>query len=357
VLLADSEFRHELESQIEPFKGLLLGLFFMAVGMSIDLQRVATEPALIAGLVAALMLVKFAILYLVGQRPGNLDRREALQLGAVLALGGEFAFVVFSEATKAGLLDMAERDRLVAAVGMSMALTPLLLIAVSRKLANTPPPQPERAFDDMPEDGHPQVLIAGFGRFGQIIARLLAAQKTPFIAIEHDVEQVDFSRRFGNTIYYGDPAKPELLRSAGAKHVKVFVIAIDGREDSLRTVRAIRRMFPDAKVYARARDRRHAWELMDMGAHAVRELFHSSLKLGEDVLVELGVAPDIAREHAAQFIEHDERLLAAQHLVHDDEDALIQTVADARRELEELFGADVGEGVLGDIVSKEKPGL
>jgi glutathione-regulated potassium-efflux system protein KefB len=353
VLLADSEFRHELESQIDPFKGLLLGLFFMAVGMSIDVQRVATEPLLIAAIVAGFMSIKFALLFAVGLKPGGLNRRESLQLAAVLALGGEFAFVVFGEAMKAGLFDAALRDRLVAAVGVSMALTPVLVIAVSRLLAAHPAAKPKRAYDAIP-NGHPQVLIAGFGRFGQVVARLLAAHRTPFIAIENDVEQVDFSRRFGNLIYYGDPAKPELLRSAGAAGVKVFVIAIDNQERNTHTVEVIRRLYPEAVVYARARDRRHAWELMALGAKVIRETFYSSLKMGEKVLVDLGIHPDTARDHVRQFHDHDVRLLRAQYEVHDDEDALLQSVQDARRELEELFAADVGEGVLGDIAASSK---
>ncbi|MFC5579045.1 monovalent cation:proton antiporter-2 (CPA2) family protein [Lysobacter niabensis] len=353
VLLADSEYRHELESQIDPFKGLLLGLFFMAVGMSIDLRRVLQEPLLIATVVVGFMTIKFALLFAVGLRPGGLTRRGALQLAAVLALGGEFAFVVFGEAKKAGLFDDVLRDRLVAAVGVSMALTPLLVAGVSRALAAHPVARVKRAFDAIP-DGHPQVLIAGFGRFGQIVARLLAAHRTPFLVIEDDIDQVDFSRRFGNVIYYGDPTKPELLRSAGAAGVKVFVVAIANQERNLRTVEVIRRLYPDAIVHARARDRRHAWELMDLGAKPMRETFHSSLLLGEQVLVELGVAPEIVGQHTQRFREHDERLLQAQYHVRDDEDALKQSVQEARRELEDLLSADMGEGVLGGIASEEE---
>ena len=353
VLLADSEFRHELEAQIEPFKGLLLGLFFMAVGMSIDLKRVMAEPLLIEAIVLALLVVKFAILWAVGIRPGGLSRRDALQLAAVLAVGGEFAFVVFSEAVKAGLLDDVMRDRLVAAVGVSMALTPLRMIAIARFLRGHPVARPARDYDPMPDDGHPQVLIAGFGRFGQIVARLLVAQKVPFIAIEHSADQVDFMRRFGNPLFYGDPAKPELLRSAGAAHVRVFVVAIDDPEASLHTVRVIRRLYPKAKVIARARDRRHAWELMATGASALREMLLSSLKVGEDVLVALGVPADVAHDHARRFLAHDQRLLDSQYLVRDDEDALRQASSDARRELEQLFDADQGVGVLGGLGSRK----
>lgn len=353
VLLADSEFRHELEAQIQPFEGLLLGLFFMAVGMSIDLQRVAAEPMTIALGVLVLMTVKFAVLFAVGLRPGRLEVREALLLGSVLALGGEFSFVVFGEAQKAGLLDGILRDRLVAIVGVSMALTPLLLIAMSRLLAAHPQRKRQRAYDTI-DDQHPQVLIAGFGRFGQIVARLLLAQRVRFVAIEHSPEQVDFVRRFGNQIYYGDPARLNLLRAAGAANVKVFVIAIDDVESNLKAVRLIRREYPKAKVLARARNRRHAWELMDLGVEVVRETFFSSLFMGERVLVALGTPSDIAAQRAQRFREHDEVLLRTQHQVYDDEAALIQTSQEARKDLEQLFAADLGEGVLGGMVQRDE---
>jgi glutathione-regulated potassium-efflux system protein KefB len=351
VLLADSEFRHELEAQIQPFEGLLLGLFFMAVGMSIDLGRVASEPGTIALGVLLLIAVKFAILFAVGLRPGRLAPREALLLGSVLALGGEFAFVVFGEAEKAALFDGALHDRLVAMVGVSMALTPLLLIAMARLLGDAVARKPARPFDDIP-DTHPQVLVAGFGRFGQVVARLLLAQRIPFVAIEHSPEQVDFVRRFGSQIYYGDPAQPALLRAAGAGGVRVFVIAVEDVEANLQAVRTVRRLYPDATVFARARNRRHAWELMDLGVEVIRETFFSSLKMGERVLVALGEREEVAARRAERFREHDEALLRAQHQVYDDEVALIQTSQEARRDLEELFAADRGEGVLGGMVEK-----
>jgi len=228
-------------------------------------------------------------------------------------------------------------------------VTPLLVIAIACVLGRSRPPASTRPFDAIPDE-QPQVMIAGFGRFGQIVARLLTAQRVPFVAIEPSPEQVDFVRRFGNPVYYGDPSHPDLLRSAGAEHVRVFVIAIGDVEGNLAAVRTIRRLYPDARVFARARDRRHAWALMDLGAQAMRETFFSSLRLGEDVLVALGVPPDTVREHARRFTEHDERLLGTQYLVQDDEDALLQTSQDARRELETLFDADRGQGVLGDVV-------
>jgi glutathione-regulated potassium-efflux system protein KefB len=350
VLLADSEFRHELEAQIQPFEGLLLGLFFMAVGMSIDLNRVAAEPLLITGGALGLMAVKFALLVALGLRPGGLDLRGALVLGSVLALGGEFAFVLFDGAARSGVLSTVQRDRLLAIVGVSMALTPLLLILVTKVLP-AKARRDTRPFDDIP-DAHPRVLIAGLGRFGQIIARLLTAQHIPYVAIEHSPEQVDFMRRFGSKLYYGDPSRAELLRSAGAASVKVFVIAIDDPEDNLKAVRMVRHEYPRATVLARARNRRHAWELMDLGVEPIRETFFSGLKMGERVLVALGESPEVAAQRAERFRQHDEALLVTQHQVYDDEAALIQTSQEARKDLEQLFAADRGEGVLGGMVAQ-----
>jgi len=299
------------------------------------------------GGVVLLMTVKFGLLYLVGRKPGGLGNRESLLLASVLALGGEFAFVVFGDALRAGLLEPELHAHLVAMVGVSMALTPPLYIGLSRWLSARPAEAPPK-FDTI-ENEEPEVLIAGFGRFGQVVARLLAAQRIPFIAIEHSQEQVEFMRRFGSKIYYGDPSNSELLRSAGAVNVRLFVIAIDDVEANLRTVRAIRRQFPEATVFARARNRRHAWQLMDLGAEVVRETFHSSLVMGERILVRLGLPPEAAAERAKRFREHDEALLRTQYLVQEDEAALIQTSQQARRELEQLFGADRGEGVLGGL--------
>ena len=296
------------------------------------------------------MTVKFALLFAIGLRPGGLERREALLLASLLALGGEFAFVVFAEALKAGLLDAAAARPLVAIVGVSMALTPLLLLAMAR-LLSAHPTREARVTTPIPDE-HPTVLIAGFGRFGQVVARLLAAQRIGFIAIEHSPEQVEFMRRFGVHVFYGDPGRAELLRSAGAAQVKVFVIAIDDVEANMRAVRVVRRLYPDAKVFARARNRRHAWELMDLGAHVVRETFHSSLVMGERVLAALGLEPGVAADTAQRFRAHDEALLRSQYLVYDDEAALIQTAEEARKELEELFGADRGEGVLGGLARR-----
>jgi glutathione-regulated potassium-efflux system protein KefB len=260
-------------------------------------------------------------------------------------LGGEFAFVVFGEAFRAKLLDAATRDRLIAIVGLSMALTPLLLMLASKLM---PPPaktQP-REFDTIPADRHPQVLVAGFGRFGQIVARLLRAQGIAFIAIDPDIEQVNLSRSMSSDqIYYGDPTRLALLRSAGAARIKVFVVAINGVEASLRMVRLVRKHYPQAKVFVRARDRRHAWQLVDLGAQVLRETFGSSLEMGRDVLMALGMPREQADDRARRFREWDESLLESQRMLQDDEDALLQATRDARDELESLFEADAGAAI------------
>jgi len=338
MLLADSEFRHELESHIEPFKGLLLGLFFIAVGMSIDLDVVAAQPGTIAIGVLALLAGKGLIMFALGRASG-LDNRAALLLAALLGMGGEFAFVVFGEAMKAQLIAQPVRDLLVVIVGSSMALTPLLLIAVGRWLAAHPTQAPDRDFDTI-EDQHPRVIIAGFGRMGQIVGRMLTARKIAFTALENSAEQVDFSRRFGSTIYFGDPARPDLLRAANAAHAEVFVLTTDDPAANVRTARIVKRHFPHLRIIARARNRQHAFRLMDMDVGVVRETFHSSLEIGRRVLETLGVPPEQAAEHTARFKAHDERLLQEQHLVYDDDAALVASSREALNELETLFAAD-----------------
>lgn len=338
MLLADSEFRHELESHIEPFKGLLLGMFFIAVGMSIDLNVVVAQPLTIMLGVLALLAIKTSIL-LVLARMAGLDRRSALLLGTMLGMGGEFGFVVFGEALKYGLVDTALRDLLVVVVGTSMALTPLLLLAVTRMVGAHPPAGPTRPFDTI-ADQYPRVIIAGFGRMGQIVGRILTAQRIPFTALENSTEQVDFSRRFGNKIFFGDPARPDLLRAAHADQAEVFVLTTDDPDANLRTARMVKRLFPNLRIIARARNRQHAFRLMDMGVQVVRETFHSSLEIGSHVLEGLGVPADLARERTARFRAHDENLLLTQHLVYDDDAALIASANEALRDLEHLFEAD-----------------
>jgi glutathione-regulated potassium-efflux system protein KefB len=339
LLLADSEYRHEIEAQIEPFKGLLLGLFFLSVGVSLDLDLVRQQPLLIGAIVIGMLLLKSAVLLGLAKLSGKLDFAESMRLAAILAGGGEFAFVVFNLAHDHGLLDASQHDVLVVAVTLSMALTPLAAIAASRWPAARKA-EPHREFDEI-ADGHPRVIIAGYGRMGQIVARVLRAQHIPFTALEASIEQVDLSRRFGSNIYFGDPSRPELLRAAGVEKAEVFVLATDDPEANLRTARLVRRMFPHLKIVARARNRQHAFRLMDLTIDdVVRETLHSSLEMSRLVLVDLGIDQAAAAERVEKFHEHDSALLQSQYLVYDDDAALVQSSKDALEDLERLFEAD-----------------
>ena len=339
LLLADSEYRHELESQIEPFKGLLLGLFFVSVGMAVDLGLLLREPWLVLGLTAGLLLLKGGVLFAVGSVIGGLDRWQSLSLAAVLAAGGEFAFVVFQLAAGNALIDPRVHGLLTLVISLSMALTPPLLLALGQ-LLKSQTKKPTREFDRIDGDP-PRVIIAGFGRVGQIVARVLRAQKIPFTALENSIEQVDASRRFGSTIYFGDPSRPEMLRAAHADRAEIFVLATDDPEANVRTARLVKRMYPNLKIFARARNRQHAFRLMDLDVDGVvRETLDGSLDLTRQVLEALGQPPRVAADRIARFRAHDEELLKAQHLVYDDDAALIQSAQEALAELEQIFAAD-----------------
>jgi glutathione-regulated potassium-efflux system protein KefB len=345
VLLADSEYRHEIEAQIEPFKGLLLGLFFVSVGMSLDVDRIVQEPQLVGTLLVALLAVKGLVLFAISRFAAGDDNSQSFALAAILAQGGEFAFIVFTVAATSGLLDPAQRDLLMLVVTLSMAATPLLVrlraefAPLERKAK-----QPDRAFDRI--DGlQPRVLIAGFGRVGQIVARVLNAHHIPFAALERDAEQVDFVRRFGNKVFYGDATRLDLLRAAQADKAEIFVIATENPEENIRTARLLKRHFPHLKVFARARNRQHVFRLMDLNVEEiVRDTFYSSLELTRYVLLALGYDAATAQEHLNRFREHDERVLANQYPVYDDETALLQTTKEARDDLQRLFEVDTGDG-------------
>jgi glutathione-regulated potassium-efflux system protein KefB len=221
-----------------------------------------------------------------------------------------------------------------------MAATPLLVIVVSQWLKQHPDHKPERAADVIDHE-NPRVIIAGFGRMGQIVGRMLRAQRIPFTALEHSVEQVELSRSFGTMIYFGDPTRPDLLRAAHADRAEVFVLTTDDPEMTIRTARLLKRQYPHLKVFARARNRQTAFKLMDLGVEVViRETFHSSLEMSQQVLEALGIPHDVASERRERFRQHDEQFLREQHLVYDDEAALIASSQQARADLEKLFEAD-----------------
>ncbi|WP_448208496.1 monovalent cation:proton antiporter-2 (CPA2) family protein [Azospirillum sp. sgz302134] len=343
VLLSDSEYRHEVQADIAPFEGLLLGFFFVSVGMGADIKALMAEPVRFLSLALGVMALKAAVLFglarLSGMRPGGSGR-----LATVLSQGSEFGFVLFGLAVAVGAMTAEQSTAAMLVVTLSMIATPFVFAAEERWVAPRLIKKPARPFDTIEPDGEPPVIICGFGRVGQIVGRVLRLRGIPFTALEQSAAQVDFVRRFGNKVYYGDPTREDLLRAAGAERAKVLVVALEDMEQSLRVVEIAARHFPHLVIHARARNRRHAHHLMDRGVrHFVRETFDSSLRLTGDVLESLGLPPDEARRTVETFREHDERTLVRQHAVHHDESRLIQTSRQAAAELQSLFEADRGE--------------
>jgi len=343
VLLADSEFRHELEADVEPFKGLLLGLFFMAVGMSANLDLFAAHPLPVLGVAIGLMLLKAVLLYAVARvaRTGNED---AQRIAVLLAQGGEFAFVLFTAAQTVGILAGETAQFLVLAVTISMLLAPLSFVVheqlLARWLERKKPPE----FDLIDGPGNP-VIIAGYGRYGQIISRVLRMTGIPFTALEASYQQVDFVRKFGAKVYYGDASRLELLESAKTRDAKLFVLAIDDVEASVKTAAIVRKHFPDLPILARARNRVHYYRLRDLDIEAIeRDTFLSSLDTARQALEKLGLDPTQAARAVDLFRKHDKRQLEVQYAVRQDEAQLIQTAAQAAAQLQELFESDVKEG-------------
>ncbi|MEO6975433.1 MAG: monovalent cation:proton antiporter-2 (CPA2) family protein [Gallionella sp.] len=339
VMLADSEFRHELEADIEPFKGLLLGLFFIAVGMSANLTLVWTEPLTLFGLALAMMLIKFAVLYAISRATGA-NNIHAQRLAVALAQGGEFAFVLFAAATGLGVFDLETSQLLIMAVTVSLLLAPLLFVThdrmISRWLDRTSAPE----YDVIDGPGNP-VIIAGFGRVGQVVSRILRMCGIPFTAIEVNYQQVDFVRRFGSKIYFGDATRLDLLISAKTGRAKLFVLAIDDVEASLKTAALVREHFPDLPILARARNRTHHFQLRDLGITMIyRETLLSSIAVAQQALLSLGFTDTAAGRAASLFRQHDESLIEVQHAVHHDETQLIQNSRLATEQLKSLFEAD-----------------
>jgi monovalent cation:proton antiporter-2 (CPA2) family protein len=337
VLLADSEFRHELEADIEPFKGLLLGLFFISVGMSANLGLVREKPFLIIGLTVGLVVFKVLVLWAIGRISG-LTENASRGLAISLPSGGEFAFVLFGVAAGLRIIDPQVADLLVLVVTASMILSPVLLALYDVTFKENE--SDGRPFDT-PVNLYPKVIIAGFGRFGQIVGRILAAKQIAFTALEASQTQVDFLRRFGNQVFYGDASRLELLRAAHAENAQVFVLAIDDVEASVKTAQLIRQYFPHLKIYARARNRQHAFRLMDLDVrYIIRETLVSSLEMSVQVLEALGQSKSKAVETVHRFRVYDEATMAKQHAVKDDEKKFLATTRESAEQLMHLFETD-----------------
>ena len=341
VLLAESEYRRELETDIEPFKGLLLGLFFIAVGMSIDFAVVLRQPLLIASVVVAFLAVKALVLWAMA-RVMPIPKIERPIFIILLAQGGEFGFVVFQTAAQAGVITTPVSSFLVAAVAISMLLTPLLLVAADRwwipLLAGA---KRDTSVDELKELQNAPVIIAGFGRYGQIVGRVLYANGIKPTVLDHDAEAIEALRKFGWRVFYGDATRLDLMRTAGADKARLLVLAIDDIEQSVECAKMIRENFPDVTVVARARNVQHYYQLYELGVTMIeRETLDSALMTARSALETLGWQPHQARNLALRFRRYNVAQLAALAPHRKDEARLVAAAKLGREQLEELFAIE-----------------
>ena len=348
VLLAESEYRRELETDIEPFKGLLLGLFFIAVGMSIDFAVVLAQPLLIAGVVLGFLLLKALVLWGMG-RAMPLPKTERPVFIVLLAQGGEFGFVVFQTAANAGVIDASVSSLLVAAVAISMLVTPLLLVAADRWLIPLLASQNRKAMAEIAVPQNQAVIIAGFGRYGQVVGRMLYANGIQPTILDIDAEQIEAMRRFDWRVFYGDAKRLDLLRTAGAASAKVLVLAIDDVTQSVEVAKMVRENFPSLTIVARARNVRHYFELHALGVTMIeRETLDSALMSARSVLETLGWERHLARTLAMRFRRHNVDQLTQMAPHRKDETKLIAAAKQGRQQLEELFAQERGEAAKRD---------
>ena len=342
ALLAESTYRHQLEADIQPFQGLLLGLFFTAVGMSLNLDLLGERPVQVAVLVTGLILVKVVLLAGLGRWYG-LDPRPARRLGLVLSQGGEFAFLLFASGLSFGVLEKVTGEVLFLVVTLSMAATPVLLKLEELLVGVCAPAPPATAFEAPPEnEGH--VIIAGFGRFGQIVARVLRAKGIPFTALDISAEQVELVRGFGSRAFYGDASRPDILAAAQAGKARALVLALDDVEASMRAAELVKVAYPDLPIYARARNRNHAMRLLDLGVtYFERETFLSALATTRELLLGLGMTPREADRILATFKAHDERRLKSDYRHYSDVEKLQAKARTDAETLARLLAEDAAE--------------
>ncbi|MEL6543956.1 MAG: monovalent cation:proton antiporter-2 (CPA2) family protein [Myxococcota bacterium] len=339
VVLADSEYRHELEANVAPFQGLLLGLFFMTVGMAADFRTVAGNPAIIIGGALGLVALKIVVLFGIG-RLFKLGGDSCVRLALTLSQGGEFAFVLLSVSAADGIIAPEILNIAIVVITISMALTPILIMAYDAYAKRKRSAQDAPAYEMSGYEDNP-VIVAGFGRYGQMVGRMLGMMNIPFTALEANPTHVDFVRKFGNKVYYGDAARLDLLRAAKADKASIFVIAVDDVEASVAIAEKVRESFPHLKIYGRARNRPHAFALQAMEISDVRrETFASAIETGQAVLEGLGIDSGSAARAAQRFREHDEDLLQRQFSMRDDEEKLLETTREAAKRLEGLFKRD-----------------
>jgi len=342
VLMADSPYRHALESDIEPFKGLLLGLFFISVGMSMDFGLLFDNPFQILLITLILLLVKMLVLYIIGHF-SNLPINQRWLFSFLLSQGGEFGFVLFGFATAVGAMEPAIASQLILCIALSMVMTPILMVFHEKVIEPRYHLRDEPDSRDIDSDDNP-VIIIGFGRFGQVVGRLLFANQITPTLIDHNPDQIERTGRFGYKSYYGDALRLDVLHAAGAGKAKVIVLAMDDKITVNQAVTIIRQEFPSVKIVARAFDRGHAMELIELGVEGfTRETFYSAVEMGKDVLVELGYGNQEATRLAEIMRDHDIETMGEQVAVRHDEKALITIARSARDNLEQTLAADRGE--------------
>ena len=342
VVLAESEYRVQLEADIEPFKGLLLGLFFISVGASIDFSLIAQRPGTIALIVIGLLALKFVVLLVLG-RVFKLRASDGMLFAFALAQGGEFGFVLFSFATQNAVLPADVANLLVASVALSMAAAPILL-TMEEKLVRPlfQKCEPERDADEIDEHDNP-VILAGFGRFGHIVGRLLRANGFPTTVLDHDADQVETLAKYGMKSFYGDASRLDLLQAAGAARARLFVLAIDDEAKALQIIQTIHQEFPHLKILARATSRQHAYEILRLGVDQVyRETLGSALDLSVDALRELGMDERRARRAAEIFRKHDEASVREMAKLPDDDEAYVSIARKHIENLERALASDLG---------------
>jgi len=339
VLLAESEYRRELETDIEPFKGLLLGLFFIAVGMSIDFGVLLAQPGLMAAVVVGFMLLKFGVIYALGKLMGiPYQQRPVFTL--LLAQGGEFAFVVF-QAAGPNVLPHGVASFLIGAVALSMLISPLLLVALDKWVLPRYSAAAPTAMEEISEQQDAKVVICGFGRYGQIVGRMLSAQGLKITVLDHDPDTIESLREFGFRVFYGDATRLDLLRTAGAGTAKVLVIAVDDMEQSLEIVDLAREHFPNARIVARARNVAHVYQLLDRKVEFIeREVFESSLRSARSVLEGLGWPAHEARETAMRFRRRNIELMHETYPHYKDRTKLIAVAKEGRQQFQEQMARE-----------------
>lgn len=346
VLLADSEYRHELEANLEPFKNLLMGLFFIAVGMGVSLELIASKPVLLFSMAIGYLILKSFIIYGIG-RLNKLNHENSKLMALNISQGGEFAFVIFGIAVTFNLASEETALMLTAVVSLTMVMSPIFNIINERLQIRMCKDHKIHPQYDLITNESPEIIVAGLGRMGQIFARILNAQKIPFVSIDHDSEQIESLRKFGHKVYYGDASRVEILEAAGAKTAKYIILALDDVEASMTATQVVQEHFPHLKIFARARNRGHAFDLMEVGVHKIkREVLDSSIYFVQDLLIEMGMSKEKATEIIEKFKRHDELMLQEQFKVRKDDKMFISLSKQSAVQLAEVLNSEINQSYI-----------